>query len=60
MQKDNFHNQDSASNRYTCNEYREEMILLGLRQKFHNPDLPESEKGYLREEITRLEEKIGF
>ena len=60
MQKDNLHKQDSASNRYTCNEYREEMILLALRQKLHDPDLPESEKEYLREEITRLEEKIGF
>ena len=60
MQKDNLHKQDSDSNRYTCKEYREEMILLALRQKLHNHDLPESEKEHLREEITRLEEKIGF
>lgn len=45
---------------YTCKEYREEMIVLALRQKLHNPDLPEIERGDLKKELARLEEKIGF
>ena len=45
---------------YTCKEYREEMIVLALRQKLHNPDLPENERDDLEKELARLEEQIGF
>ncbi len=40
---------------YTCNDYREEMILLGLRKRLHSESLDETEKKALEEEIARLE-----
>ncbi len=45
---------------YTCNEYREEMMLLALRQKLADSNLDEDEKVRLKEEIAELEDKIGF
>jgi hypothetical protein len=45
---------------YTCNDYRQEMILLGLRQKLQRSDLTDAEKAKLREEISKLETAIGF
>ena len=50
----------SKANTYTCNEYREEMILLGLRQKLKNTELSSAEKSKLEKEIKELEDKIGF
>ena len=40
---------------YTCNEYREEMVLLGLNRRLAQKDLPETEKENIRQEIARLE-----
>ncbi len=45
---------------YTCNDYRQEMILLGLRRKLQHPDLPREERKKLTEEVARLEKAIGF
>ena len=45
---------------YTCNEYREEMILLGLRRRLQIPGLSEDEIKKLLQEIKRLELKAGF
>ena len=45
---------------YTCNEYRAEMILLALRQRLQQPELAETERARLQNEITRLEKEIGF
>jgi len=45
----------SKQNKYTCNEYREEMVLLTLRLRLNNKELPESEKEDIRKEIKRLE-----
>lgn len=53
-------NHKSAPTRYTCNDYREEMVLLGLRQKLQRSDLTKEEKTKLMEEISRLEKAIGF
>lgn len=49
-----------SSTTYTCNEYREEMILLGLRQKLLQPELSAEERDKLIKEIARLEKAIGF
>lgn len=46
--------------RYTCNEYREEMILLGLQKRLADPDLTEAEKKVLLEEIARVEKRMGL
>lgn len=45
---------------YTCNDYREEMIVLALRQKLRRTDLSEEERTKLVEEIARLEAAMGF
>ena len=50
----------SETSQYTCNDYREEMILLALRRKLLRSDLSEEEKNQLIEEIARLKRKIGF
>lgn len=45
---------------YTCNEYREEMMLLTLRRKLQNDGLDEDERRRLGEEIARLEKHMGM
>lgn len=42
-------------NSYTCAEYREEMMLLGLRRRLANHTLTEEERRKLLEEIEKLE-----
>jgi hypothetical protein len=46
--------------RYTCNDYRQEMMLAGLRKQLANPDLDESEKKQLEEQIRQLEAEMGL
>jgi hypothetical protein len=46
--------------RYTCNEYRQEMMLAGLRKQLANPDLDESEKKHLEQQIRQLEAEMGL
>lgn len=49
-----------ARPQYTCNDYREEMILLALRQKLQQPGLSGAERAKLEEEIAHLEKAIGL
>jgi hypothetical protein len=44
--------------KYTCNEYRQEMRLVGLKKQFLSGNLSESEKKQLAKEIKRLEEEM--
>jgi hypothetical protein len=46
--------------RYTCTDYRKEMILAGLRKQLTDPDLSSEQKERLRDEIKRLEAEIGL
>ena len=46
--------------KYTCQEYREEMLLLGLKRQVEDPALPETEKQRLGEQIRELEKKMGM
>ena len=46
--------------KYTCNEYREEMILLGLQKRLASPDLSPEEKQKLLDEINRVEKEMGL
>ncbi len=39
-------------------EYRQEMILLGLRQRLNRENLSEVEKAKLMDEIERLESEM--
>lgn len=45
---------------YTCQEYREEMILLSLQKKLAAPDLPPEEKQRILEEIAEVEARMGM
>ena len=45
----------SNQNKYTCNEYRQEMILLSLRMRLNKKNLPESERKKIQSEIQQLE-----
>jgi hypothetical protein len=51
---------DKGTQAYTCNEYRQEMILLALRRKLLLADLTEEERRHLTEEIARLEKELGM
>ncbi len=51
-------NQSKAT--YTCRDYREEMILAGLRKRLQQPDLKEEERIQLIQEIKLLEKKLGL
>jgi hypothetical protein len=50
----------SSAGKYTCSEYREEMILLGLKRRLAEPGLPEKEKRLLIERIGKLEQEMGM
>ena len=45
---------------YTCNEYRQEMILTGLRKQLADPKLSEPERKALEEQVQRLEKEMGL
>jgi hypothetical protein len=45
---------------YTCNEYREEMQLLGLQRRLHDQDISEEERQDLKEKIKDLEASMGM
>jgi lipoprotein NlpI len=44
----------------TCNDYRAEMILLGLRRRLQCEDLDEQQRGQLLEEIGTMEKSLGL
>ena len=41
--------------KYTCKDYREEMILLGLQRQLNHSDLTPEEKAEIRRRIEELE-----
>ena len=40
--------------RYTCTEYRQEMILLGLKRQLEDPVLPDAQRVHVAEKIREL------
>ena len=46
--------------RYTCSDYREEMILLGLKRRLDDPALSEEERRKIRQEIEAVEKRMGM
>jgi hypothetical protein len=46
--------------KYTCNDYREEMILLGLQKRLNQPGLSEKERQEILKEIAAIEEQMGM
>lgn len=45
---------------YTCNDYRQEMILAGLRKQLADPHLSKKEKKQLLELIRQIEIDMGL
>ena len=43
---------------YTCNDYREEMRLLGLKNRLNEKKLSKAEKQAIEAEITKLEKAL--
>ena len=52
--------QMNSAGKYTCTEYRQEMILLGLKRRLADPGLSEAEKRSLAERIHQLEQEMGM
>jgi hypothetical protein len=50
----------SGSKPYTCNEYRIEMILLGLNNRLNQENLSQEERQKIEEEIARIESDMGM
>ena len=46
--------------KYTCYEYREEMMLLGLKKRLNSENLKEEKKKALLKKIEELEKKMGM
>ena len=44
--------------RPNCNDYRQEMMLLGLRRRLAEEDLSDSEKQAIEAEIEKLKESL--
>ena len=44
--------------KYTCKDYREEMRLLGLKNRLNEKNLSETEKQAIEAEITKLEKAL--
>ena len=45
---------------YTCSDYRQEMILLGLRKQLNDDCLTDKERQRVLDQIEKLEEKMGM
>jgi len=50
----------NTGGQYTCNEYREEMILLGLQKRLSSKGLTRKEKESLLKEIAQVEKRMGI
>lgn len=46
--------------KYTCHEYREEMVLLGLRRRLNEPGLTDEERQKILDQIRLLEEEMDM
>ena len=46
--------------KYTCTDYRKEMMLLSLKLRLQQENLTEKERAALLEEIRKLEQQMGL
>ncbi len=46
--------------KYTCNDYRREMMLAGLRKRLAQESMDEKERARLEDQIRQLEIEIGI
>lgn len=45
---------------YTCSDYRQEMILVGLKKQLADPELSQTEKDRLKEQIRKIEVEMDM
>ena len=45
---------------YTCADYREEMMLLGLKKRLETESLSEEEQTAIQERIAKIEKSMGL
>ena len=45
---------------YTCREYRQEMILLGLKRQLEDAELDEPQRMNIEKKISKLEQQMGM
>lgn len=45
---------------YTCSDYRQEMILIGLRKQLNDEQLRDDARQKILEQIETLEDKMGL
>ncbi len=50
----------SKKQRYTCTDYRTEMILLSLTRRLHQESLSDKEKEEIEAEINRVKALMGM
>ena len=50
----------TKSSVYTCADYREEMMLLGLRMRLEDPGVSEEEKPAIQARIQELEKSLDI
>jgi hypothetical protein len=53
-------NTPDKKSQYTCDDYRMEMRLLGMRQQLSNSAMSDSDKKKLQIEIDELEKELGL
>ena len=51
---------NAKPNSYTCKEYREEMILAGLKKRLTQVGLSDNERSEIEQEILRIEQIMDF
>jgi len=45
---------------YTCKDYRQEMILEGLRRRFNDEHLSGAERVVIKKEIEKMESEMNL
>ena len=55
-----FFNMINKKDNYTCSDYRQEMILLGLKKQLNDDCLTDKEQQLVLDQIEKLEEKMGI
>lgn len=49
---------DPANPPHTCADYRLEMVLLSLQRQLEDPNTPQEQRGFLKEELQRLRRQL--
>ncbi len=52
--------EDKKPEKYTCSDYRQEMMLLSLKNRMNSQNLSEDEKHTLMQEIAEIEKQMGL